>query len=339
MSKIKRNDPCPCGSGKKYKKCCMNKNDDGAFSTSLHEELNTHYSHFMAYVNRNYPNLTPAENKESQEEEIEVAFRLVQSVFIEQQKNKLTIYEEFLDKKKEGITRPATLASLEDWKSPVAGVFEIKQPATEQTVMVEDVWSNESYEVNRDGIPLKEENYAYMPYCIGVLLKWGSVYNFIPLAIPNYASSYQSFREKVNQDYDNSSYTSMKQYMQATLIEQLKAWLYMNTSEDAEPTNTGKTNDDEVVELLDTQMEDELTSSDSFRKLKKSWQDYKEEQQPAFRKPEVVAAALEHIYRSTTYFRDDAEKITKKEVATKYEVSPSSMSNRINKLQDFFEEK
>ena len=22
--KIGRNDPCPCGSGKKYKKCCMN---------------------------------------------------------------------------------------------------------------------------------------------------------------------------------------------------------------------------------------------------------------------------------------------------------------------------
>ncbi|HIZ71748.1 MAG TPA: SEC-C domain-containing protein [Candidatus Atopostipes pullistercoris] len=24
--KIGRNDPCPCGSGKKYKKCCMKKN-------------------------------------------------------------------------------------------------------------------------------------------------------------------------------------------------------------------------------------------------------------------------------------------------------------------------
>jgi uncharacterized protein YecA (UPF0149 family) len=23
--KIGRNEPCPCGSGKKYKKCCMNK--------------------------------------------------------------------------------------------------------------------------------------------------------------------------------------------------------------------------------------------------------------------------------------------------------------------------
>ncbi len=25
MSKIGRNDPCPCGSGKKFKKCCLNK--------------------------------------------------------------------------------------------------------------------------------------------------------------------------------------------------------------------------------------------------------------------------------------------------------------------------
>ena len=25
-SKVGRNDPCPCGSGKKYKKCCMPKN-------------------------------------------------------------------------------------------------------------------------------------------------------------------------------------------------------------------------------------------------------------------------------------------------------------------------
>jgi hypothetical protein len=23
MKKIRRNDPCPCGSGKKYKKCCL----------------------------------------------------------------------------------------------------------------------------------------------------------------------------------------------------------------------------------------------------------------------------------------------------------------------------
>ena len=25
MAKISRNDPCPCGSGKKFKKCCLGK--------------------------------------------------------------------------------------------------------------------------------------------------------------------------------------------------------------------------------------------------------------------------------------------------------------------------
>jgi len=26
MEKVGRNDPCPCGSGKKYKQCCLTKN-------------------------------------------------------------------------------------------------------------------------------------------------------------------------------------------------------------------------------------------------------------------------------------------------------------------------
>jgi SEC-C motif-containing protein len=33
MEKLSRNDPCPCGSGKKYKKCCLNK--DAADMTQL----------------------------------------------------------------------------------------------------------------------------------------------------------------------------------------------------------------------------------------------------------------------------------------------------------------
>ena len=33
-SKIGRNDPCPCGSGKKYKNCCM---DSGKYETTHYE--------------------------------------------------------------------------------------------------------------------------------------------------------------------------------------------------------------------------------------------------------------------------------------------------------------
>ena len=32
MIKVKRNDPCPCGSGKKYKKCCLSKDETDRIS-------------------------------------------------------------------------------------------------------------------------------------------------------------------------------------------------------------------------------------------------------------------------------------------------------------------
>ncbi len=36
-AKVGRNDPCPCGSGKKYKKCCMNKDAEAAATTNTAE--------------------------------------------------------------------------------------------------------------------------------------------------------------------------------------------------------------------------------------------------------------------------------------------------------------
>lgn len=35
MQKVGRNDPCPCGSGKKYKKCCEEKNKSKKFDAKL----------------------------------------------------------------------------------------------------------------------------------------------------------------------------------------------------------------------------------------------------------------------------------------------------------------
>lgn len=35
MAAIGRNDPCPCGSGKKYKQCCLNKAEKMSLSMRL----------------------------------------------------------------------------------------------------------------------------------------------------------------------------------------------------------------------------------------------------------------------------------------------------------------
>jgi hypothetical protein len=40
MSKLGRNDPCPCGSGKKYKRCCLSAHNEG-FEEQLAAPINT----------------------------------------------------------------------------------------------------------------------------------------------------------------------------------------------------------------------------------------------------------------------------------------------------------
>ncbi len=39
MKKTGRNTPCPCGSGKKYKKCCLNASKPSAGSTFVYTDL------------------------------------------------------------------------------------------------------------------------------------------------------------------------------------------------------------------------------------------------------------------------------------------------------------
>ena len=41
MGKIKigRNEPCPCGSGKKFKKCCLNKSQDQRFAETMSKSM------------------------------------------------------------------------------------------------------------------------------------------------------------------------------------------------------------------------------------------------------------------------------------------------------------
>lgn len=45
MNKIRRNDPCPCGSGKKYKKCCIDKELPEKASNSFESYLDNFYSY------------------------------------------------------------------------------------------------------------------------------------------------------------------------------------------------------------------------------------------------------------------------------------------------------
>ncbi len=59
MGRVGRNDPCPCGSGKKYKKCCMKKDEERAAASRA--QTDTSQTPSDEHTGRRYPPARSAE--------------------------------------------------------------------------------------------------------------------------------------------------------------------------------------------------------------------------------------------------------------------------------------
>jgi uncharacterized protein len=52
LNKVGRNDPCPCGSGKKYKKCCEKKTE--TLNTIIQQEILDLQADIVRFAYANY---------------------------------------------------------------------------------------------------------------------------------------------------------------------------------------------------------------------------------------------------------------------------------------------
>ena len=71
MQKVGRNDPCPCGSGKKFKKCCEEKVKQKKFNAQLitqpegAKRLSSLFQHNVKVPTHTPPPITPTEKIET----------------------------------------------------------------------------------------------------------------------------------------------------------------------------------------------------------------------------------------------------------------------------------
>jgi uncharacterized protein len=340
MSKVKRNGPCPCGSGDKYKKCCGQLSGEEVTPERVHESLNEQYANFMDYVAEFHTHAAPSGKAKTKEKQMEEAFRMMNEVFLVRNKEQ-TVFDEYLEEKGlNSIPHPAK-ASVKEWTTLRPGLFEIQNIDSEQTAKVKEVFTSIVYDVKRDGIPLKDENIPKNPYVMGILMKWGWESNFIPLAIPNQSSFYESFRKLLDQGQDSLP----QQVLEQNFMSYMKKWIHSDlyVGQDSEQVSSQgnqqvNVNEDDVLQLLGENISESIQQSPSYLDLNQLWSRYKNIKAPKYRKPSVFSAALEFLVTGTEYFDHFDKTITKKAVASKYGVSPSSMSRRLDELKKFKEE-
>ncbi|KIL46552.1 hypothetical protein KP77_26790 [Jeotgalibacillus alimentarius] len=175
MQEIGRNELCPCGSGKKYKKCCANKVVN--IETILVKD--------QMDLQLGFLNEAMAPKQSSYKKDYEHVLQEVQDVFNEPQfltvfltyifglHGKPSSWEQFLEERIPSVERPRLKELLENWQHPqpvIAEVTEMEELTRE--VEMKDLISGESYRVT---IP-EFHSWAPIDYLFTLLLpfeeKW-----------------------------------------------------------------------------------------------------------------------------------------------------------------------
>jgi hypothetical protein len=161
VEKISRNDPCPCGSGKKFKKCCLPKKQESQ------EEPETYHNYCLKVVDSLRQKILRFMKKSGHDKFIKQAFseywRTLESG-LEPPEFEENSYLEFLEwyihdylipgHNQPIITiylnsnpkfPPEELQILQDWQDAYISVFQVKDIDPGKGVVAEDIFSEEEF--------------------------------------------------------------------------------------------------------------------------------------------------------------------------------------------------
>jgi tetratricopeptide (TPR) repeat protein len=158
--KVGRNDPCPCGSGKKYKKCCLNKDEarrsEKTSATPKEIELRDQLLSFSAKegykkdFEKAYHLFSRRPFKEplvlDENGEVTLGFFLEWFIHDFSLKNGLTIIEEFYEEKKEKLSEEE-LSLLKYEMASYLSLYEVTSVTPEVGLRLKDLFTGEEMDI------------------------------------------------------------------------------------------------------------------------------------------------------------------------------------------------
>ncbi|MEK4424872.1 YecA family protein [Solibacillus sp. FSL K6-1523] len=322
---VGRNDPCPCGSGKKYKKCCEGKQQTTTALTVINEEienvLQTFYTNyperkdireFMELVKVWAPKLEKKLHRE-----------LVEAVALDEYffHKRPDIWTGFLKRMEKKLIRPSIIELLQSWTKPIFFIGTVEAVEDKYFTAISAL-DNQTYMIQRESpkaIPLGMRVFAFLlpdgSKQVNHVLAASTLIFFHKehaISFEDFTASYkksgltiEEFTEKnhlllweglVENGYEGEEFTPFEQ----DVLEQVKAFLVEHAIE----------NDKLLVTI----------------------EDYLVEQQPTARKAGAIAAGAIRFAQEQNYID---KKFTVKEIADSFGISASSLNKYYQDLLAF----
>ena len=338
MEKINRNEPCPCGSGKKYKKCC-GATDAISITEVLEHEIDELQKQFLLFAYYHFGH-EMAEDFEVVEASLEIMdneeqefYEMIHSIWFslfEELDDGGTIMGKFIQVEAGKIKRPKLKHILQTWTSArtIAGTV---IAVDENKLTIEDGFTSEHLEAINLTEPLQVDEGSFM---VGILLPFEQQYVFFPgpLELPDLNPDLAiSYIEDSSLDAD---YDSPQEYLTDFFVEVVSelpmAGGLLEIDEIDWPAPIYK----EVADLFKEQLEIHLPPHVLDMGLI-LWYSFCKKKQKRIQNPNIYAAAL-HYLLSTLTPLDQA--MTQKELAQQYGVSARSISSVVSELAFELEE-
>lgn len=338
MSMIGRNDPCYCGSGKKYKKCCLHK-EEQTREVSFHQEglikyALENYQQDLAERTSKYVKKYPvAKEQEQTYANIAVCWE----IFCSEIKENKTPVQLYVEKVKNSV-KPEVAEILAGWTTATPSLYKVLEQKTGFIFTVQDIWTEAVYDVTINAAEKPKTESALL----GTLVSNGINHEFyvgyveMPMTeLPPLKAAIEKIQPQ--QDPKDTFKNEFPAVLQLALID-ISAGVPQSQVEkkEADAASTKVEKAEEATDLKDekynavTELVKANAETEVVEEAEKLWSEYVTESKPAIRKEEIYAAALDYLVSKD--IRGIAS--TQAETAKKYGVSPASLSSRYREMKE-----
>jgi len=363
--KVGRNEPCPCGSGKKYKKCCgKNENVISLFGEDITSEEAIEVRRlFFIYSEPKIAKVIGKMHDQfgtawlSLEYQKDAELLIIEWLVMEYPyEGDQSLFDLFLEDMKGKMDR-RLLQKLESWKKSYLSVYEVIDDQEERVILVKDIFTHEEKVVGLDeGDPSSKVGEMLATRLVpaaGVYEYFFGAF-FLPLKLRDlFVHLFTMDKKKYNKTWEallKENGDRLVQLITKLLPDDKKSDRKWKDLEEAAkiPPFTSK-EIEEVESILRLDWKKDIYREEARLFIEKSqgiylpidiisglymWWDYTEFEAPGFRKQGVWAAALnELIDELYDYYHYDS----RSEIADTYGVSASSVGTYYYRLWDFVE--
>ncbi|MGD7052929.1 SEC-C metal-binding domain-containing protein [Sutcliffiella horikoshii] len=324
---IGRNDSCPCGSGKKYKKCCEKKQDN--LDKVLESEVMGLQVEMMRFAYEKFASELETVSskylhKFSLDEMKEEAFNELLHLwymFTVKRDNGLTIVEEFAAVQEGKFSRPQVKEWAESWQKAYPSVYKVANVRGE-TYTMEDFFTKEKEKVTYIG---REDSLSKNELVIGMFVSFKQAKVVFMSTFERGVLEAIRLEEKLAEEFAEVDIRAQFPDLAGKMVE------FELSEEDVQQLPVQDEAQERVLDLFAEGAKKRGYPKRFFEFASMLWSIYCMKESPMIRNEQNYAAAL--IYFLDTYFTKNQQE-TQKALAEEFGISAGSVSSTFRKLDE-----